>query len=104
MKVIGTLTNGIVGILIGGLISAFVSYTLYQWFLLPVGAPALTMGQLYGVLFFFSVARFKKEQDKEQDKEHEESFGLRVVTGLVESLLYGAMCLLIGYVIHLIVY
>ena len=49
MAAIGKLTVLILRFFITGLILAFVVSKLYKWYLLPLGAPVLSMAQLYGI-------------------------------------------------------
>jgi hypothetical protein len=101
MKALGYITAGIITIVLQTLIGAYVAITLYHWFMLPVGAPNLSQGQLYGVMFFISYIRHRSDSDTPKD---ERSAGEVLAMAVFKGLLIGGLSLGFGWILHTIIY
>ena len=103
MKNIGILTSGIAVIVMTGLARAFVGIKLYCWFLLPVGLPNLSIGQLYGLMFFVRfIAESSKKKEEVKDKEL--SLTTFLVDAVLTSIVSSALWLSVGWIIKSILY
>jgi hypothetical protein len=100
LEALGALASMVIALAVGSLLTAYVGITLYKWFLLPLGLPALAMGQLYGVIYF---AKYLLYQDTKSD-DSEESLGARMLTAIVKSFVWAGLYLGMGWVIHSIIY
>lgn len=84
-----------VGIVLGMLINGIVLSFLWQWFLVPLGLPALGLIHAMGVglivrYLTYQTVNCKKEDDQQQ-----------VWVQLASSLLYPLFILLFGFIVHL---
>lgn len=86
-------------LVLGALLSAYVGITLYRWFLLPVGAPALSIGQLYGVIFFI-----KYLLPHADAKESDDSLASKLGTAIIKSLVIAGLYLGLGWLAHTLIY
>lgn len=76
-------------------IKALVLYKLYQWFLLPLGLPNLSMGHLYGIAIFYYVLKLSDKSAREafeRDKDYAKELTI-TITIIVTLLIF----LTIGY-------
>lgn len=89
MKTVDTILS--IGVLF---IKALVLYKLYQWFLLPLGLPNLSMGHLYGIAIFYYVFTLsdksaRKAFEKERDDVKELTITITVILTLLIFLTIG---------------
>jgi hypothetical protein len=100
LEAFGALSAFILSAVVQSFLGAYVAITLYHWFMIPVGAPGLTTGQLYGVLFFLRALLFKAP-DKPKD---ERGIGEILLSGIGKGILIAGLTLGLGWVLHSIIY
>lgn len=101
MKVLGYTFATIITLVLSGLIHAFVGYKLYNWFAVPVGAPLLGMGPLYGVIYFAKTMLQSWKGDKDaKDKEYSQI----LTEGFFTPVVVGGFALLFGYILKGLIY
>lgn len=84
-----------VGIVLGMLINGIVLSFLWQWFLVPLGLPALGLVHAMGVGLIVRYLTYQTVNCKKEDDEKQ------VWVQLVGSLVYPLFILLFGFVVHL---
>ena len=72
--------------------NAFVLWKLYGWFLLPLGAPALSWAHLWGIFMFFFLALAGFRPDRSSD-------GLGSLTRSILMVFVSATALLFGWIV-----
>jgi DMSO reductase anchor subunit len=104
MKFIGWITTTLLVTVACGIINALVYAQLYRWFMLPVGAPALTTPQLYGVLFFVG-AILTRSTSKDEDTELKDvKWGKVLGKGIARCIARAIVLLAGGWALHHILY
>lgn len=106
--VLGLLLSG-VALLSGAFFSGWVFVSLWDWFIRPVftAAPAVTMWQAYGIMFFVRFMMLKAEDLKvsqeDMDKEWSENFG-DCIKGIFKFAAYSAVTVFIGWIAWSFIY
>lgn len=78
-------------------LKAFVLWKLYNWFLLPLGFPNITMAHLYGVTLFFAIFTISSEKARKiKTREKDDDVDLKVNVFMIIAY---SISLLVGYLI-----
>jgi hypothetical protein len=73
-----------------GLFNAWALQKMYQWFLVPFGAPHVNVWEVWGVYLLISRLIFHSEDDKDNKK-------IKIWSGVVSGVFATLLMLLIGY-------
>lgn len=76
-----------------GLWWSFVAWKLYGWFVIPLGAPAISYLSFYGLSLFFNLI---KPSEKNEENDPKKS----IIKSFASAVVYG-IALLVGYIVFL---
>lgn len=95
---IPTLLLGLLGVVVAlGAWVAYVAHKFYGWFVVPLGAPALSWWHVWGLLIMYNLITYKTD-DREKSKEPG-PIG-KILGYILGRALIVAVILLIGWLIH----
>lgn len=93
MKNLGKIFYGIIAIIIGSIVNAFVISKLWAWLLVPsFNIESITMGTAFGISVILGFFRSKKTDDDDEDVVE------KITKALVWSFVNALFYLLIGWI------